>query len=127
MTRSNRPPSRAPEPTPGGRPSLSPSQPFSWKAWVFLALLLGAMAIWQSMTQEQAYPSIDYSEFFRLVEEQKVEAITWKGESVIGQLKRSETRQGQSFQNFQTLLPESDPGLLPALRKSGVNVRVHSQ
>jgi cell division protease FtsH len=127
MTRSTRPPSRAPEPSPGGRPSLTPTQPFSWKAWVFLALLLAAMAIWQSTTEEQAYPAIDYSEFFRLVEEQKVEAITWKGESVIGQLKRPETRQGQGFQNFQTLLPESDSELLPALRKNGVNVRVHSQ
>src|SRR4051812_24241577 len=101
MTRSIRPSSRAPEPAPGTRPSLPPTQPFSWKAWVFLALLLGGMAVWQSLNQEQAYPAIDYSEFFRLVEQQKVESITWKGESVVGQLKQPETRQNQSFQNFQ--------------------------
>src|SRR4029079_13953484 len=91
------------------------------------ALLLGGMAVWQSLNQEQAYPSIDYSEFFRLVEQQKVENITWKGESVIGQLKQPETRQNQSFQNFQTLLPEADTELLPALRKSGVTIKVRSQ
>jgi cell division protease FtsH len=106
---------------------LPPTQPFSWKAWVFLALLLGGMAVWQSLNQEQAYPAIDYSEFFRLVEQQKVESITWKGESVVGQLKQPETRQNQSFQNFQTVLPEADPELLPALRKNGVNVKVRSQ
>ena len=56
MTRSIRPSSRAPEPAPAGRPSLPPTQPFSWKAWLFLALLLGGMAVWQSMNQEQGYP-----------------------------------------------------------------------
>jgi len=106
---------------------LPPTQPFSWKAWVFLALLLGGMAVWQSMNQEQAYPSIDYSEFFQLVEEQKVATITWKGDTVIGELKKPEPRQNQSFDRFQTVLPESDTELLPALRKNGVNVKVRSQ
>jgi cell division protease FtsH len=128
MTRSIRPSSRVPEPIPPGRPSLPPTQPFSWKAWLFLALLLGGMAVWQSMNQEQAYPSIDYSEFFQLVQDQKVESITWKGESVIGQLKKPEARQqNQPFQNFQTVLPEADAELLPALRKNGVIVKVRSQ
>jgi cell division protease FtsH len=95
---------------------------------VFLALLLGGMAVWQSTNQEQAYPSIDYSEFFQLVEAQKVESITWKGESVIGKLKKPELRQqDQTFQNFQTVLPDADVELLPALRKNGVHVQVHSQ
>jgi cell division protease FtsH len=94
---------------------------------VFLALLLGGMAIWQSMNQEQAYPSIDYSEFFQLVEEQKVATITWKGDTVIGELKKAETRQNQTFERFQTVLPEADTELLPALRKNGVNVKVRSQ
>ncbi|MEO8180174.1 MAG: ATP-dependent zinc metalloprotease FtsH [Deltaproteobacteria bacterium] len=128
MTRSIRPSSRAPEPAPAGRPSLPPTQPFSWKAWLFLALLLGGMAVWQSMNQEQALPSIDYSEFFQLVEDKKVESITWKGESVIGQLKKPEAREpNQTFQSFQTVLPEADAELLPALRKNGVNVKVRSQ
>ncbi|HEU4578177.1 MAG TPA: ATP-dependent zinc metalloprotease FtsH [Polyangiaceae bacterium] len=135
MTRSIRPSSRAPaggprnagEPAPGGRPSLPPTQPFSWKAWVFLALLLGGMAIWQSANQEQAYPAIDYSEFFQLVEQQKVASITWKGDTVIGELKKPETRQNQSFERFQTVLPEADTELLPVLRKNGVNVKVRSQ
>jgi len=106
---------------------LPPTQPFSWKAWVFLALLLGGMAVWQSMNQEQAYPSIDYSEFFQLVEAQKVATITWKGDTVIGELKKAEPRNNQTFDRFQTVLPESDTELLPALRKNGVNVKVRSQ
>jgi cell division protease FtsH len=106
---------------------LPPTQPFSWKAWVFLALLLGGMAVWQSMNQEQAYPSIDYSEFFQLVEAQKVATITWKGDTVIGELKKAEPRNNQTFDRFQTVLPEADTELLPALRKNGVNVKVRSQ
>jgi cell division protease FtsH len=94
---------------------------------VFLALLLGGMAVWQSMNQEQGYPAIDYSEFFQLVEEQKVATITWKGDTVIGELKKPETRQNQTFERFQTVLPEADTELLPALRKNGVNVKVRSQ
>jgi cell division protease FtsH len=86
------------------------------------------MAVWQSMNQEQALPSIDYSEFFQLVEDKKVESITWKGESVIGQLKQPEARApNQTFQSFQTVLPEADAELLPALRKNGVSVKVRSQ
>src|SRR5688572_20884635 len=125
MTQVTRPPPRPSETPPGARPTLPPGQPFSWKAWMFLGLLLGGMAIWQSMmNQEQAYPSIDYSEFYRLVEAGKVESVTLKGESVVGQLKQQETREGIPFQNFQSLRPDPDPELLPALRKHDVNINV---
>ncbi|HVZ36105.1 MAG TPA: ATP-dependent metallopeptidase FtsH/Yme1/Tma family protein, partial [Polyangiaceae bacterium] len=135
MNRSVRPAQRPPDSAPGGRPQLPPAQPFSWKAWVLLGVLLGAMAIWQSMTQEQAYPSIDYSEFFQLVQDAKVESVTLRGENIVGQLKQPETRRvegpsgqkAQSYTSFQTLRPESDPELLPALRKSHVTIRVRSQ
>ncbi len=113
---------------PGARPSLPPNQPFSWKAWLFLGLLLGGMGLWQSMlNQEQAYPSIDYTEFYALLQADKVDSVTIKGETVTGQLERPETRDGQTFQNFQTLRFEPDPELLPLLRKNGVTVRVRSQ
>ncbi|MEY2936206.1 MAG: hypothetical protein RL033_6955 [Pseudomonadota bacterium] len=106
---------------------MPPVQPFTWKAWLFLALLLGSMAVWQAVNQEQAYPVIDYSEFYGLLEEGKVESISWKGEGIIGQLKRAETRQDQTFQKFQTILPAEDAELLPALRKQQVKVRGLSQ
>ncbi|HVZ35381.1 MAG TPA: ATP-dependent zinc metalloprotease FtsH, partial [Polyangiaceae bacterium] len=58
-----------------------------------------------------------------------------RGENIVGQLKQPETRQvsgpsgqkSQSYQSFQSLRPESDPELLPALRKSHVTIRVRSQ
>jgi cell division protease FtsH len=128
MTQVTRPPQRPSEIPPGGRPSLPPGQPFSWKAWLFLGLLLGGMTLWQSMmNQEQAYPSIDYSEFYRLVEAGKVELVTLRGETILGPLKQSETRAGQPFQNFQTTGPENDPDLMPLLRKHQVDHRVKSQ
>ncbi len=127
MTQVPRPPTHPPEIPPGARPSLPPGQPFSWKAWLFLGLLLGGMALWQSMmNQEQAYPSIDYSEFWRLLQANKIESITQKGETLVGQLKQQETREGAPFQNFQTLRPDPDPELLPLLRKQEVDIRVRS-
>ncbi len=128
MTQAPRPPTRPSETPPGARPSLPPTQPFSWKAWLLLGLLLGGMALWQSMmNQEQAYPSIDYTAFYRLVEGGKVEAVTLKGESIIGELREEESRDGQPFQNFQTLRPDPDPELLPLLRKQNVTIKVRSQ
>ncbi len=128
MSPATRPPSQAPEPPSAGRQTRPPAQPFSWKAWLFLGLLLGAMTIYQSMAnQDQAYPSIDYSEFFRLLQDHKIDAVTLKGENIIGQLRKSELRDGQAFQNFQTLRPDPDPELLPLLRREDVAIRVSSQ
>jgi cell division protease FtsH len=130
MTQVTRPPVRPSEVPPGTRPTLPPpaGQPFSWKAWLILGLLLGGMAVWQSMAnQEQAYPSIDYSEFYDLVEARRVESVTLKGENIVGQLTQPETRDGISFANFQTLRPDPDPDLMSALRKADVKIRVRSQ
>ena len=93
-----------------------------------LGLLLVGMAIWQSLAnQELAYPSLDYSEFYRLVEARKVSAVTLEGEKLIGDLKQPEARGAITFQNFQTLRPDPDPELLPALRKADVDIRVRSR
>jgi cell division protease FtsH len=130
MTQVTRPPARPSELPPGTRPTLPPpaGQPFSWKAWLILGLLLGGMAVWQSMAnQEQAYPSIDYSEFYDLVEARRVESVTLKGENIVGQLTQPEARDGISFENFQTLRPDPDPELMAALRKANVKIRVRSQ
>jgi cell division protease FtsH len=128
MTQSTRPPARPSELPPGARPTLPAGQPFSWKAWLILGLLLGGMAIWQSMVnQEQAYPAIDYSEFYQLLQAGKISEVTLKGENIVGQLKQQETRDGIAFQNFQTLRAEPDPELIPDLRKYGVEHRARSQ
>jgi cell division protease FtsH len=128
MTQSTRPPARPPELPPSIRPTLPAGQPFSWKAWLILGLLLGGMAIWQSMVnQEQAYPAIDYSEFYQLLQAGKIAEVTLKGANIVGQLKQQETRDGIAFQNFQTLRAEPDPELVPDLRKYGVEHRARSQ
>src|SRR5688572_29625591 len=129
MTPVTRPPAHPSELPPGVRPSVPPpvGQPFSWKAWLILGLLLGGMVIWQSVVnQEQAYPSIDYSELYRLLEAQRVESVTLQGQTVIGQLTQPEARDGILFQNFQTLRPDPDPDLISALRKHDVKIRVRS-
>jgi cell division protease FtsH len=129
MTQSTRPAARPPELPAGPRPTLPPSgQPFSWKAWLVLGLLLAGMAIWQSVAnQEQAYPSIDYSEFYRLLEARKIEGVTLEGEKIIGQLRQPEARGNIDFQNFQAVRPDPDPNLVPKLLEFGVDIRVRSQ
>jgi cell division protease FtsH len=128
MPQATRPPARPSELPPGVRPSLPPGQPVSWKAWIVLGLLLGGMAVWQSLAnQEQAYPSIDYSEFYRFLEARKIESVTLKGETIVGHLAQQETKNEVAFQNFQTLRPDPDPTLVSDLRKYGVNIRVRSQ
>jgi cell division protease FtsH len=106
-----------PEP-PGGRTPPGPSQePFSWKAWLLLGLLLAAMALWQSSQQRETYPSIEYSDFYRLLEAGRVERVTKKGQTVLGKLKQPETVGNDTIQNFQTYTPENDPPLPDLLRK----------
>jgi cell division protease FtsH len=86
------------------------------------------MAVWQSMVnQDHAYPSIDYSEFYRLVEARKIASVTIKGETVVGELQQEETRDGVPFKNFQTLRLDPDPELVSELRKYAVDFRVRSQ
>jgi cell division protease FtsH len=116
-TNSQRPPSQIPE-SPGSRTPGPPAQePFSWKAWLLLGLLLAAMALWQSSQQRETYPSIDYSDFYRLLEAGRVERVTKKGQTVLGKLKQPETVGTESIQNFQTYTPSNDPQLLEQLKK----------
>ena len=93
-----------------------------------LGLLLGGMAVWQSFTnQDQAYPSIEYSEFYRLLEAKRIESVTLEGQRITGQLKQQETRDGVAFQNFRSFGPEPDPEFLRELRQHEVtNIRVRS-
>ena len=128
MTQTTRPAARPPELPSGPRPTLPPpGQPFSWKAWLVLGLLLAGMAIWQSVAnQEQAYPAIDYSEFYRLLEARKIEGVTLEGERIIGELRQPETRGNIDFQNFQAVRPDPDPNLVPKLLEFDVDIRVRS-
>jgi cell division protease FtsH len=128
MTQTTRPSARPPEIPSGPRPTLPPpGQPFSWKAWLVLGLLLVGMAIWQSVAnQEQAYPAIDYSEFYRLLEARKIEGVTLEGERIIGELRQPETRGNIDFQNFQAVRPDPDPNLVPKLLEFDVDIRVRS-
>jgi cell division protease FtsH len=91
-----------------------------------LALLLGAMAVWQSQASQQTYPMIDYSDFHGLLEAGKVESVTFEGQSITGQLRRPEARDGSTFQKFQTFGPEPDLELLDELRRyqvAGIRLR----
>ena len=116
------------KPQPGSaRPSPPDGQPLSWKAWAVLALLLGAMAVWQSQATDHSYPTLDYSEFYRLLEAKKVESVTFEGQSIVGQLRQPETGDGVTFKKFQSFGPEPNLELLAELRRHDVeSIRLRS-
>src|SRR6186713_2392465 len=127
MTKPDRSSAKPGPPSGAPRPSPPEGQPFSWKAWVILAVLLAAMAVWQSQSHEQLYPMIDYSEFQRLLEGDKIESVTLEGQAITGQLRRPESRDGVTFEKFQSFGPEPDLQLLDELRRHDVtNVRLKS-
>src|SRR3954451_10410763 len=90
-----------------GRPSSAPTgQSPSWSGWMILVLLLGAMWIWQLFgTANKQQPSIDYSQFFSLVESGHVATVTISGQTVSGQLKDEQRVDDRPTREFRTVIP----------------------
>src|SRR3954467_13979784 len=113
-----------------GRPSSAPTgQSPSWSGWMILVLLLGAMWVWQLFgTANKPQPSIDYSQFFSLLESGHVSTVTIAGQTMTGQLKEEQHVDDRTTREFRTVIPSQDDNeLFPTLRKQGVNVRVKSE
>src|SRR5688572_11484904 len=97
-------PPEIPEPRPG------------WRGWFFLGLLLVAFWIWEhyATTEEGALTSISYTSFFKAVDEQRVQSVTLKGQTVTGVFKKDEKVDGVTLKNFRTMVPaQEDPELVP--------------
>src|SRR5688572_5548639 len=120
-------PSRAPGG--GGMPDVPEQRP-GWRGWFFLGLLLVAFWVWEhyATTEEGGLTQISYTSFFKAVEEQKVQSVMLKGQSVTGKFKQEEKIEGQPLQTFRTMVPsQEDPELVPKLRLHGVEVDVKSE
>ena len=94
-----------------------------------MVLLLGFAAYqYYSGRQEGIYPPISYSAFWRAAQEQKVESVTIRAQSVIGKLRQEQTIEGKQLKNFSTMVPaQGDEELMPLLRSKNIEISVRSE
>ncbi|MFC1642385.1 ATP-dependent zinc metalloprotease FtsH [Myxococcota bacterium] len=117
------PPVRRP-PNPGPSNDNGPT----WRGWVVLGMLLLAWWAWHGITtREDSRAIIPYSSFYQLVEDNRVERVTVRGQTVTGALRAVTPVDGRDLKEFRTLLPlQDDRELLPLLREKGVRLEVES-
>ncbi len=102
----------------------APARP--WHRWAIVAGLF-ALLLYASMRGSAPSDTgmIRYSDFYRLVDDGKVDAVAIHGDEVVGRLRAPETLDGHSLQRFRTRLPpQRDDQLLPLLRNKGVQIDV---
>jgi cell division protease FtsH len=120
------PPSRGGGPNEGSESTPDRPRPPRWVLLVLATLLFG-MWMWRAEIESAGPPSIDYSTFYAMVQDGKVESVVVKGQTVQGKFKAKEAIQGKKLQEFETIAPRDDAQLLPLLRDKGVKLRVASE
>jgi cell division protease FtsH len=115
-----------PPPDPDKKPA---DGSLGWLRWgipiVLVALLLGSQLLGERKTPGA---TIDYSSFYTLVEEGKVQRVSIEGQGVTGSLKAPEPVEGRTLRDFTTTLPaQQDRDLMPLLRQQHVDVRVEAE
>ncbi len=125
----SRPSPSSPVRSPGPPTPELPEQRPGWRGWFVLGMLLVAFWIWEHYaTADDALTAISYTSFFKAVEEQKVETVTLKGQSVNGKFKGEQKVEGHMLKTFRTMAPlQADQELVPKLREKGVLVTVRSE
>jgi cell division protease FtsH len=101
---------------------------YTWLRWAIplalVALLLASEAL---ADRKPTSPAIDYSSFYALVDQGKVQRIEIDGQTVTGSLKTTEPVDGKTVKDFSTTLPgQQDRDLLPLLRQRDVAVRIEA-
>lgn len=100
----------------------------AWLRWALLAAVV-AWLLYASTRGGSGAPSsaIPFSEFRRLVDQDRVASITLQGDEVTGQLRAEEPIEGRAVGRFRTRLPtQRDESLLALLRERAVRVEVES-
>ncbi|HEV8245755.1 MAG TPA: ATP-dependent zinc metalloprotease FtsH [Polyangiaceae bacterium] len=94
-----------------------------------LGMLLLAFWVWEHYaTTDDTYPAVSYTAFFKAVDEQRVEGVVLKGQTVTGRFKGDTKIEGHTLKNFRTMVPlQEDRELVPKLRERGVVVTVRSE
>jgi cell division protease FtsH len=111
---------------PADRPPDNRNQ-FSWPGLVILAVMLLGMWWWRSSIERSAEPTLDYSIFYHLAQDGKVESVTLRGQDVNGKLKGNQVIDGRTIGSFRSMLPKQDEQTLPMLRDKNVRIKVESE
>jgi cell division protease FtsH len=104
-----------------------PGPSVSRRMLLLLPVMLLAMWLWKTATEGAGQSPVSYSQFFQLVEQDKVESVVLDGEVVDASLRSPQTLNGHSIKSFQTNLAPNDAQLLPMLHQKGVQILVKSQ
>jgi cell division protease FtsH len=115
-------------PSRGNRPDTPPEPP-GFRAWLVLGLVLMVFYGWQRLGELQSsQPTIAYSTFHRLLVEERVERVTFRGAALTGELKSEADLDGVRSKSFQTRIPAvGDDTLSPLLREKRVRVEALSE
>ena len=94
-----------------------------------LALLLVGFYLYNHFAGDSdQQPTIAYTTFYRLIGDQKIEAVTLRGLNVLGKFKAPTDVDGKKLTTFRSMVPaQEDRDLLPMLREKGVKVDVKSE
>jgi cell division protease FtsH len=102
------------------------AKPPAW--WVPLLVALGAMLlVWSSfhsisgVTKE---PEVAYSEFYTLVQQEKVKSVVLELQQAKVELKSPQKIDGHDVSRLVTTIPTRDDALLPLLRDKGVETNI---
>lgn len=94
---------------------------------VILMLMLGAMWVWTSSSEQPRFPSVDYSQFYGWVQEGEVRSVEIRGQMLRGELGAEKQIDGRTLKQFQTVVPRDDEALVPLLREKNVRIRVDTE
>jgi cell division protease FtsH len=110
------------------QPAGQPPEPWtSRRMLLLLPLMLTAMWVWKTSTEDSAQPPIAYSELYHWVEQGKVESVILDGEIAEATLKAPESSNERQIKYLRTNVAANDAQLLPLLRQKGVRITVKSQ
>jgi cell division protease FtsH len=97
-----------------------------WHRLAIVAALCG-IVLYASMRKPTPpdASAIRYSDFYRWVDEGKVDSVELRGDEVLGKLREPEELRGHKLERFRTRLPQQkDDAVLPLLRAKGVMIEV---
>jgi cell division protease FtsH len=83
--------------------------------WIVIALLLTALFNYYQGGNQQKTLQVAYSEFVRLVKEDKVKSVFIRGDGVAGQLSEGKA--------FSTYIPPQETKLLPLLKRRNIRIK----
>ena len=110
-------------------PASAPPERPGYRGWIFLVLVLGGFLLYRHFAGEaDPQPAIAYTSFYQALSDQKIEAVTLRGQNVLGKFKAPTDIEGKKLTTFRSMVPsQEDNQLVPLLRDKGVKVEVRSE